>query len=237
MAQRKISVAKQKMSEAEAEQLLLVDWLPSPFAARVRIALAEKGLKYESKEENFPNKSDLLLQMNPVHKLLPVLIHNGKPICESLIIVQYIDEVWNHEPKLLPSDPYQRAHARFWADYIEKKIHQNTRRMVWASENEVKEASKKEVIEGLKILEGEIGEKPYFGGERFGYVDLVLIPIHSSIYTLEMMANLSLEVECPKLMKWAKKCMQKESVSKSLCDQLKLYETLLELRKKLGIDQ
>ncbi|KAF6176433.1 hypothetical protein GIB67_010070 [Kingdonia uniflora] len=32
--------------------------------------------------------------MNPVHKKVPVLIHNGKPISESLIVVQYVDEVW-----------------------------------------------------------------------------------------------------------------------------------------------
>ena len=57
-----------------------------------------------------------------MNKQLPVLIHRGKPICESLIIVEYIDEVWNHKSPLLPSDPYKRAHARFWGDYIEKKV-------------------------------------------------------------------------------------------------------------------
>ena len=89
---------------------------------RVRIALAEKGLMYEYSEENLWNKSPLLLEMNPVHKKVPVLIHNGKPICESLMIVQYIDEVWKDKSPLLPSDPYQRAQARFWADYVDKKV-------------------------------------------------------------------------------------------------------------------
>ena len=64
----------------------------------------------------------LLLQMNPIHKKIPVLIHNGKPICESAIIVQYIDEVWNDKAPILPSDPYERAQARFWVDYIDKKV-------------------------------------------------------------------------------------------------------------------
>lgn len=105
-----------------AEEVILLDFWPSPFGMRVRIALAEKGIEYEGREEDLSNKSDLLLKMNPVHKQIPVLIHNGKPICESLVIVQYIDEVWNHKSPFLPSDPYQRANARFWADYIDKKV-------------------------------------------------------------------------------------------------------------------
>jgi len=105
-----------------ADEVVLLDTWASMFGMRVRIALAEKSVKYELKEENLRDKSPLLLQMNPVHKKIPVLIHNGKPICESAIIVQYIDEVWNHNPPLMPSDPYERAQARFWVDYIDKKV-------------------------------------------------------------------------------------------------------------------
>jgi glutathione S-transferase len=75
-----------------ADEVVLLDLWPSMFGMRVRIALAEKGIKHESKEVHLRNKSDLLLKMNPVYKKVPVLIHNGKPVCESLIIVQYIDD-------------------------------------------------------------------------------------------------------------------------------------------------
>lgn len=106
-----------------ADEVILLDFWASPFGMRCRIALSEKGVKYEYREEDLiHNKSALLLQTNPVYKKIPVLIHNGKPICESSIIVQYVDEVWKDKAPLLPSDPYQRAQARFWGDYVDKKV-------------------------------------------------------------------------------------------------------------------
>jgi glutathione S-transferase len=106
---------------AKSEVKLLGAW-PSPFVMRPRIALNIKAVEYDFLEETFGSKSQLLLQSNPVHKKVPVLIHADKPICESLIIVQYIDEVWTSAPSILPSDPYDRAIQRFWAAYVDDKV-------------------------------------------------------------------------------------------------------------------
>lgn len=104
------------------DELILLDCWASSYGMRVKIALAEKGLEYECREENFQEKSHLLLKSNPIHKTIPVLVHNGNPICESLNIVRYIDEFWPHKSPLLPSDPYKRSQNLFWADYIDKKV-------------------------------------------------------------------------------------------------------------------
>lgn len=106
----------------EGDNIVLLDFWGSPYATRVKIALKEKIIEHVCKEQDLTNKGSLLLEMNPVHKMVPVLIHNGKPVCESLLILQYIDQVWADPSPLLPSDPYQRSQARFWGDFIEKKV-------------------------------------------------------------------------------------------------------------------
>ncbi|KAM3684418.1 hypothetical protein ACJW30_11G042100 [Castanea mollissima] len=218
-----------------ADEVVLLDFWLSMFGMRVRIALAEKGIKYEYQEQDIFNKSPLLLEMNPIHKKIPVLIHNGKPVCESLIIVQYIDEVWNDKSPLLPSDPYQRAHARFWADFVDKKVYEVSRKL-WTTKGEELEVGKKEFFEIYKTLEGELGGKPYFGGETFGFVDLSLITFYSWFHVYEVFGNINIEAECPKIIAWAKRCLQKETVANSLADQKKVYEAVGQLRKIRGLE-
>ncbi|CAL5403221.1 unnamed protein product [Camellia sinensis] len=218
-----------------SDEVVLVSFWTSPFGLRVKIALEEKGIEYQYKEEDLFNKSSFLLDLNPVHKKVPVLIHNGKVICESLPILQYIDEVWKDKSPLLPSDPYRRAQARFWADFIDKKIYAACKK-VWMSKGEDQETAKRELIEIFKLLEGELGDKPYFGGDNFGLVDIALVPFYSRFYTLEKFGNFSIEAECPLLVAWAKRCIEKESVSKSLQNPEKLYEFVVKLNKMLGVE-
>ncbi|XP_008775487.2 glutathione S-transferase 3-like [Phoenix dactylifera] len=214
--------------------ILLSSWV-SAFGLRVQIALAEKEVEYEFREENLFDKSPLLLELNPVHKKIPVLIHNGKPVCESSIIIQYIDELWTNGPSLLPQDPLQRANARFWADFADKMIYQCGSR-IWKNKGDAQAAAKKELIGILKQLEGELGEKPFFGGETLGYVDIVLVPFSSWFYIYETFGGFNIEKECPKLLAWVRRCNERESVSKVLPDRHKVYERTCGLKKRLGLE-
>ncbi|RWW09500.1 hypothetical protein GW17_00027020, partial [Ensete ventricosum] len=193
-------------------------------------------------------KSPLLLKSNPVHKKIPVLIDHGKPVCESLNIVQYIDEKWPDRAPLLPADPYARAEARFWADLVEKKVCIPlppeclgtclflVLLLGKQASTQAQEEATKEFIEMLKLLEGELGDKKYFGGEMFGLVDIALIPFTAWFYSYEACAKLSTEKEVPKLVAWGKRCRERESVSKSLPDPLKVYEFVCFLKKVYGIE-
>ena len=66
-------------------QVMLLGFGFSPFVKRVEWALKFKGIEYDYVEEDLINKSTLLLTSNPIHKRVPVLIHNGNPIAESLV--------------------------------------------------------------------------------------------------------------------------------------------------------
>ncbi|XP_019189626.1 PREDICTED: probable glutathione S-transferase parA [Ipomoea nil] len=215
------------------DNVVLLDCWASSFGMRVRLALALKGIKYEYKEENLEDKSRLLVEMNPVHKKIPVLIHNGNPICESLIIVEYIDEVWHDDFPLLPSDAHQRSLARFWAAYADKLYGISKR--LWMGKGEEQEKAKNELIECLKTLEGELGEKAYMGGEKIGFVDVALLPFSRWFYSLEKCANFTIKDECPKLVGWVDRCMEMEIVSNSLPHPHKIYGFVLNLKEKLGI--
>ena len=105
------------------DEVKVLSMWASPFCMRVKIALAEKGLAFEEILENdlFGDKSALLLKSNPVHKQVPVLLHGNKPVVESTNIITYIDEVWP-SPPLLPACAYERSRARFWADFIDRKV-------------------------------------------------------------------------------------------------------------------
>jgi glutathione S-transferase len=109
-------------------------------------------------------------------------------------------------------------------------------RRVWGTKGEEQEAAKEEFFETFKILEGELGDKPYFGGGSFGFVDLALITFYSWFYAYETFGKFSIEGECPKIISWAKRCLQRESVAKTLPDQKKVYEFLVEKRKSLGLE-
>ena len=98
--------------ESDGSGLVLLDVFGSPFAQRVRIALAEKGLAYKRAEQDLAAKGDLLRRSNPVHGKVPVLLHAGRPVCESLAVLQYLDEAFPGTPPLLPADPYARGSGR-----------------------------------------------------------------------------------------------------------------------------
>nr|KJB28259.1 hypothetical protein B456_005G037900 [Gossypium raimondii] len=145
-------------------------WL-SPYVFRVIWALKLKGIPYEYIEEDLSNKSPLLLQYNPIHKKVPVLVHDGKPVCESTVILRYVDEIWPQNP-LLPADPYDRAVALFWIKFADDKGYLMLK--LYRANGEEQQAAVKEWLEMFEVMEEHalVGVKKLFGGDEINMVDI-----------------------------------------------------------------
>lgn len=111
---------------------------------------------------------------------------------------------------------------------------------MWKLAGEAKEKARKDFVAILKLLEAELGEKKYFGGgdDGFGIVDIALLPFVSWFYAYETFGGFSIEAEAPKLVEWGKRCMERESVSKTLYEPHKLYEFICYMKEKSdGVEQ
>ncbi|CAA2956733.1 glutathione transferase GST 23-like [Olea europaea subsp. europaea] len=185
-----------------AEELKLFRTWSSPFALRIVHALKIKGLEYETIFEDLSNKSDSLLQYNPIHKKVPVLVHNGKPICESLVILEYVDETWKQCP-LLSRDPYEKAKARFWAKFGDDKLFSSIWN-VFTTQGKEQEEPIAAAVQNLKLIEELLKEKKFFGGETIGYLDIAFGWTANIISILEEIMNLNFvdEEKFPLLSAW-----------------------------------
>ncbi|KAL5722509.1 glutathione transferase [Ranunculus cassubicifolius] len=209
---------------------ILGSWA-SPFVMRPCIALNLKNVKYDFRQEQFGVKSDLLLKSNPVHKKIPVMIHNDKPICESLIIVQYIDDFFNSSgPAILPVEPYDRAIARFWAAYVDDKWFGLLRGVTTAKTDEEKKAAIEAVTAGVGLLEDAFQEiskgKSYFGGDTVGYVDIAFGSCLGWMKVSEKLNGFTLlgESSTPGLYGWAERFCADEAVKDVMPETEKLAE-------------
>ena len=93
-------------------------------AQKVRLVIAEKGLDVvehhidlRAREQQTPE----YLKLNP-RGYVPTLVHDGRPVIESAIICEYLDEVFP-DPPLSPADPVDRAYMRTWTRRPDDGLH------------------------------------------------------------------------------------------------------------------
>ncbi|GLJ36801.1 hypothetical protein SUGI_0742320 [Cryptomeria japonica] len=190
------------------DEVKLISFLLSPFGRKVEIALRAKGIAYQVVEEDLKNKSEILLEANPVYKKIPVLIHRGRSICESRLIVEYIDEMWPSAHQLFPQDPYDRYLVRFWADFLDHKIRGIG--IMCADQKGEMEIVREEYKEMWSRVESGVGELEKRGmvlceGKRqVNYVDVVMgswMPWFVPLETCGGLVFPSLD-DCPALHRW-----------------------------------
>ncbi|KAI7749983.1 hypothetical protein M8C21_021201 [Ambrosia artemisiifolia] len=186
-----------------ADEVKLHGLAGSPFVCRVKIALKVKDIKYDFVVEDLINKSADLVKYNPVYKKVPVLVHNGNPISESLVIVEYIDDVWKGV-SILPHDAYEKARVRFWAKVVDDKC---LPALFKAIGSHAQEQAVAEAHEQLQFLENELKVKgsKFFGGDSINLVDISATFIAYWVGAAEEALRITLVTKdkFPKLKEWS----------------------------------
>jgi len=104
----------------------------SPCAQKVRIVLAEKQLPWKAYHVDLAQKENLkpeYLKLNPLG-VVPTLLHDGKPVIESSIICEYLDDAFP-EHRLTVQDDYARSQMRFWMKHVDVKLHPACGALQW----------------------------------------------------------------------------------------------------------
>jgi stringent starvation protein A len=139
-----------------------------PYCARVRIALAEKGIEYETVEIDLDDRPSWLFEKNSLGRV-PVVEEDTFVLPESAVINEYLEERYP-APALWPADPGERALARLLVFRFDELS-----RPYYALRREEDGAGEAFDV-ALARLDALLEERPYLSGQEFGLADIAYVP-------------------------------------------------------------
>lgn len=191
----------------------------SAYAMKVKIALNEKGLDYETAIPDgmsVGKAAGEFVDANPRAEV-PTLVDGDFRVFDSTVMLEYIEEKWP-SPALLPKAPAERARVRMIEDVMDTQYEPNN----WGSfevlryqraSGELADklmAFGKRNIEQLQAWLGrELGDRTWFNGAAFGWGDLSVIP-----YLNRSAGYGYLPPKGSKLLAWMERVNQRDSVAK-----------------------
>ncbi|RPB02647.1 thioredoxin-like protein [Choiromyces venosus 120613-1] len=175
--------------QKEEELVLYGSWF-CPFVQRVWILLELKQVPYQYVEVNPFQKPASLLAINP-RGLVPALMHKSKPLYDSAIICEFLEEAFP-SPALLPKDAYDRAYARLWIDYVSSRIIPALHRYLQflpVTDVEGLEEKRREFLDTLKEFTKAMRPAKeggfFLGGGEVGLVDVIAAPWIQRLWVLD----------------------------------------------------
>ena len=191
----------------------------SAYAMKVKIALNEKGLEYETSTPDGMSMGKAggeFVDANPRAEV-PTLVDGAFSVFDSTVILEYIDEKWP-DPALLPAAPAERARVRMIEDVMDTQYEQNNwgtfevlryRRASGELADKLLAFGKRNIEQLQAWLDRQLGNRTWFNGAAFGRGDLSVIP-----YLNRSAGYGYLPAKGTKLSAWFERVNQRESVAK-----------------------
>ncbi len=198
--------------------LTLYDFVFSPFARKVRIAMAEKGITCERVTVDLiagEQRKPEYLAVNP-HGRVPALVVDGKPIYESSAIIEYLEETHPH-PALLPKDALERARVRMIEETCDNSflpavgsVFTNTQWKPPAERDpKAAEEGKRSVAFLNEWLNTELAGRPFLGGDMVSAADIAAL----CGVDFQQMAAVEIDAKNQNLIAWHERMKARPSVN------------------------
>ena len=148
----------------------------SNYHNKVRVALLEKGVKFEEDPTCTPKQTEEFLARSPMGKAPFLELDGGARLTESNVICEYLEETYPQKP-LLPRDPVQRAKVRELVAHMELYMELVARRTYGfvffgrPVDEQVKQAVEKELARGVRAFKALAKFNPYIAGPELTLAD------------------------------------------------------------------
>jgi glutathione S-transferase/RNA polymerase-associated protein len=164
----------------------LYDHPLSPYGQKVKIALREKGVAFETVSPGglgSGGASGAFAEANPRAEV-PTLIDGETAVFDSTVILEYLEDAYP-SPPLLPASPADRARVRMIEEVMDTHVEPITwgvSELRWFKRAEGERAKAIEAAAARQLagfhawLERQLGERRWFNGETFGWGDLAVAP-------------------------------------------------------------
>jgi len=160
--------------------LQLISATPSPYARKVRIVLAEKGIPFELLTEVPWDSTTKTPLYNPLEKLPVLILEDGSAVYESHYILEYIEAKFPMTTPMLTAETDEKLFAKkvevvvdgmcdaLVLLFFEKQRTQGTQSEEW------KARQMRKVDGGFKALAEWVGKKQFIIGDKFGHADVAV---------------------------------------------------------------
>ncbi len=162
----------------------IYDFSLAPNPRRLRIFVAEKGLKIPSEQVNIlegKNRTPEMLAKNPAGGLPVMELDDGSHLAESVAICRYLEGL-HPEPNLMGKDYREQAFIEMWSRRIElglfgavARAFQNTNELFKGRIKQFPEygaAQRETAQQQFQWLDEQIGNRPFLAGDRFTIADI-----------------------------------------------------------------
>ena len=201
---------------------LVFYYSPMSSAVTVHWALEELGVPYEKVKIDLKARDQdkpAFLALNPNAKV-PVIVHDGTPIFESVAIMFYLGETFGEKKKLFPPLGPRRAEAFKWLVWTNvsvgealSRFQHNTSDRIPDERHNAKagEIAKADVEKHLGILDAALAGKTWLVGESFSLVD-----VHVGGWAAYLQMCGFDTKRWPSLDAWATRCMARPGYATSM---------------------